>query len=188
MAIRLSAYRGYRRGLLGRAYGPRYYGRGRGWRGYRRRWHWMHAPPVVPLGPVPSAGIAWAQQALAQIFGPVVPQDGILGPETRGFVARFQAQQGLSPTGDLDDVTMATLQDATAPPPVMPPPLPEPPPPIFGAPPPPTFVPPPGPPGVIPAPPRHQRRDRPLPPGPPGSSPRRRAISVAIARYRPVRR
>jgi peptidoglycan hydrolase-like protein with peptidoglycan-binding domain len=90
-------------------------------RGYGRRWHWAHAAvAVAPLGPVPSATVTWAQQALAQIFGPLVPQDGILGPETRGFVARFQAQQGLPPTGDLDDATLSALQAATAsPPPVL---------------------------------------------------------------------
>jgi hypothetical protein len=162
MAIR-RAYRSYRRGSWGRAYRPGYYGRGWGWRGYRRRWPWMYGPSAAPIGPVPSAGVAWAQQALAQIFGPVVPQDGILGPETRGFVARFQGQQGLPPTGDLDDATMAALQAVTAGP-AVPSPLAEaPPPPIFGGPPPL----PPGPPEIIPGPPWHHHHEHPLPPGPP---------------------
>jgi len=165
MAIRWRAYRGYRQ-PWGRAhYRPRYYGHGWGWRGYGRRWGWAHPwPAVAPQGP--SATVAWAQQALAQIFGPVVPQDGFLGPETRGFVAHFQGQQGLPPIGDLDDATMSALQAATAPPPA-----PEPPPPLpmmMGPPPPPPEV-------TGGQPPHHHRRPPPdilvAPPGPPPPAP-----------------
>jgi hypothetical protein len=172
MAIRWRAYRwGHRQRPWSRAYyRPRYYGHGWGTRGYGRRWRWANTSPVVaPLGPVPSATVAWAQQALAQIFGPVVPQDGILGPDTRGFIAHFQAQQGLPPSGDLDDATLSALQAATAPPP----PVPEPPPPRVLVEPPP----PPPPPAEIIAgqPPHHHRHPPPAmvvaPPGPPGIIP-----------------
>jgi peptidoglycan hydrolase-like protein with peptidoglycan-binding domain len=77
------------------------------------RWSWLHSPDS-PEGPVPSPFVAWAQRVLAQVFGPIVPQDGVLGPETRGFVAQFQAQQGLPSIGDLDDATVAALQGVEA--------------------------------------------------------------------------
>jgi len=80
---------------------------------YRRhrpyRWSWLHRP-YSPDGPVSSSFVAWAQSVLAQVFGPVVPQDGVFGSETRGFVTQFQAQQGLPGTGDLDGATVAALQ------------------------------------------------------------------------------
>lgn len=161
MAIRWRAYRGgynYRPGSRS-YYRPRYFRRG-----YGGRWRWAHAYPLP--GPAPSSSVAWAQQVLTQIFGPVVPQDGILGPETRGFVARFQAHQGLAPTGDLDDMTMSALQAATTPPPREPPP----PPPVLAEPPPPVvFAAARDLPEVVPGPPPHH--DRPPPPevipGPP---------------------
>jgi hypothetical protein len=77
------------------------------------RWSWLHGP-YSPEGPVSSPFVAWAQSVLAQVFGPVVPQDGVFGSETRGFVAQFQAQQRLPSIGDLDDATVAALQGVEA--------------------------------------------------------------------------
>jgi Putative peptidoglycan binding domain len=87
-------------------YGRRFYGRH-----WPYRWHWLHRPE----GPISSPFVAWAQRVLAQVFGPIVPQDGVFGPETRRFVEQFQAQQGLPVTGDLDDATVAALQAAVGP-------------------------------------------------------------------------
>jgi Putative peptidoglycan binding domain len=84
-------------------YGRRFYRRRRPY-----RWSWLRR--YSPEGPISSSFVAWTQSVLAQLFGPVVPQDGVFGPETRGFVAQFQAQQGLPATGDLDDPTVAALQ------------------------------------------------------------------------------
>jgi peptidoglycan hydrolase-like protein with peptidoglycan-binding domain len=98
----------------------RYYGRH--WGRYGRRWPWVHVP-FAPPGPISSPFVAWAQSVLASVFGPAVPQDGVFGPETRGFVQRFQAQQGLPATSDLDGATVAALQAAASPqPPSAPPP------------------------------------------------------------------
>ncbi len=88
-------------------YGRRFYGR-------HGRWPWLHRP-YSPEGPVSSPFVAWAQRVLAQVFGPIVPQDGVFGPETHRFVVQFQAQQGLPTTGDLDDATVAALQAAVGP-------------------------------------------------------------------------
>ena len=100
--------------------GPYY---GRYWRhyGYGRRWPWLHVP-FAPAGPISSPLVAWAQSVLATVFGPAVPQDGVFGPETHGFVQRFQAQQGLPATSDLDGPTVAALQAAASPQPPSPPP------------------------------------------------------------------
>jgi peptidoglycan hydrolase-like protein with peptidoglycan-binding domain len=89
-----------------RAYRPfrRYYG---------RRWPWLQGGGWSQ-GPASSSLVAWAQSCLATIFGPVVPQDGVFGPETRGFVQQFQAQQGLPTTGDLDQATVSALQAAVS--------------------------------------------------------------------------
>jgi len=105
-------------------HGPYY---GRYWHHWRRRWPWLQVP-FADSGPIASSFVAWAQSALATVFGPAVPQDGVFGPETRGFVQRFQAQQGLPPTGDLDGGTVAALQAAVSPQPASaPPPPPAPP-------------------------------------------------------------
>jgi len=56
--------------------------------------------------------VAWAQACLAQLIGPWVPQDGIIGPGTRQAIAQFQGQQQLPPTGVLDDTTLEALQAA----------------------------------------------------------------------------
>ena len=84
---------------------------------YRRhwpnRWSWLHSPDS-PEGPVSSPFVAWAQRVLAQVFGPIVPQDGVFGSATRGFVGQFQDQYGLLTTGDLDGATVSALQAAVA--------------------------------------------------------------------------
>ncbi len=90
----------YRPGL---PYGPRFYGR-----------DWPYRSPRLPLrylpeGPISSSFVAWAQRVMAQVFGPIVPIDGVFGLETHRFVVQFQAQQGLPTTGDLDDATVAAL-------------------------------------------------------------------------------
>jgi peptidoglycan hydrolase-like protein with peptidoglycan-binding domain len=146
----------------------------RAWRSYGR-WRWLHYPTALPfpVGPSPSSVVAWAQQCLAQIFGPGVPQDGILGPETRGFLAQFQTQQGLPATGSLDDSTMAALQAAVTMPPTPPP---EPPPPEAATSPPPPRGPlpgvPPAPTAFIPPdPPRHRHNLHPPAPPPPPPPP-----------------
>jgi hypothetical protein len=77
------------------------------------RWSWLHRQ-YPPEGPVSSPFVAWAQRVLAQVFGPIVPQDGVFGSETRGFVGQFQVQRGLPTSGDLDDATVAALQAAVA--------------------------------------------------------------------------
>jgi peptidoglycan hydrolase-like protein with peptidoglycan-binding domain len=121
-----------------RRHGPFY---GRYWGHYGRRWPWLHGP-FAPPGPISSSFVAWAQSALASVFGPAVPQDGVFGPETRGFVQRFQSQQGLPATSDLDGATVAALQAAASP---QPPPAEAPPPPAppaSAAPPPPQDAPP----------------------------------------------
>jgi peptidoglycan hydrolase-like protein with peptidoglycan-binding domain len=137
-------------------YWPHFHGHGWG----HNRWRWPWLRPAWPQGPSSSSFVAWVQGRLAMVFGPVVPQDGVFGPETRGFVQRFQAQQGLPPTGDLDGTTVSALQTGASPEPPPPPPPPEPPPPpVFVAPPPPPppdFVPPPPPRGGPP--PRHVHR------------------------------
>jgi outer membrane protein OmpA-like peptidoglycan-associated protein len=60
----------------------------------------------------PSPTVAWAQGCLAQLLGSEVPQDGIMGPDTRQAVMQFQMQQQLPPTGMLDDNTVQALQAA----------------------------------------------------------------------------
>jgi outer membrane protein OmpA-like peptidoglycan-associated protein len=56
--------------------------------------------------------VAWAQGCLAQLLGSGVPQDGIMGPDTRQAVMQFQMQQQLPSTGILDDNTVQALQAA----------------------------------------------------------------------------
>jgi hypothetical protein len=89
-------------------YGRRFYGHHRPY-----RWSWLR-DPYSPEGAVSSPFVAWAQSVLAQVFGPIVPQDGVFGSETRGFVAQFQAQQRLPSTGDLDDPTVTALHGVGA--------------------------------------------------------------------------
>jgi len=73
--------------------------RGRRWRGLRRR---SSSDPRVQ----------WAQSCLAKVVDPSVPQDGTLDPQTQQAIMSFQSQQQLPPTGQLDNNTVAALQQA----------------------------------------------------------------------------
>jgi hypothetical protein len=88
------------------------------WRGYRRRWPWLHRRWSWLYQGMPQDGLAsspmvtWAQGCLAQLLGPGVPQDGIMGPGTQQAIQQFQMQQQLPVTGMLDDDTVRALQAA----------------------------------------------------------------------------
>jgi outer membrane protein OmpA-like peptidoglycan-associated protein len=85
-------------------------GWGRGpYHGRFRRWGWLHRPVLGP-SLIPSPMVTWAQGCLAQLLGPWVPQDGIMGPDTQRAVQQFQMQQYLPSTGILDDNTVGALQ------------------------------------------------------------------------------
>jgi peptidoglycan hydrolase-like protein with peptidoglycan-binding domain len=56
--------------------------------------------------------VSWAQACLAQVVGPWVPQNGIMGPATQRAVRMFQMQSQLPPTGILDENTLSSLQAA----------------------------------------------------------------------------
>src|ERR1700678_97876 len=96
------------------------------WR-YRRRSYGYGAP---------GGASQWAvgiQACLAQLVGPWVPQNGIIGPQTRRAIQMFQGQQQLPVTGLLDQTTPNAIQaacsgpaagrpgDGAAPPPPPPP-------------------------------------------------------------------
>jgi hypothetical protein len=104
------------------------------YRGNRRRWPWLRRGGGG-FAPTPSPLVSWAQSCLAQLIGPWVPQDGILGAATRQAIIQFQNQQSLPPTGALDDATTQALQAACSPQPAIPD--------IAAAPPPPPPLPPP---------------------------------------------
>ena len=59
--------------------------------------------------------VAWAQNCLAQVIGPWVPQDGTLGPATLRAIRTFQTQTQLPTSGTLDGNTLAALQQACQP-------------------------------------------------------------------------
>lgn len=69
----------------------------------------------------PDPQVQWAQGCLAQLVGPGVPQNGIMGPQTQQALQTFQSQQQLPPTGMLDPNTMNALQAACSGPPGPPP-------------------------------------------------------------------
>jgi peptidoglycan hydrolase-like protein with peptidoglycan-binding domain len=77
----------------------------------------------------PDPQVQSAQACLAQSVDPSVPQDGIMGPQTRQAIRQFQMQQQMPPTGRLDPDTMSALQNACSPQQAAPPPPPPPPPP-----------------------------------------------------------
>ncbi|SDG93767.1 peptidoglycan-binding domain-containing protein [Nitrosomonas sp. Nm132] len=54
-----------------------------------------------PIGPEPlgSERVRWLQDCLNQAIGTQLPVTGVVGPETRSAVRRFQRQQGLRTTG-----------------------------------------------------------------------------------------
>jgi peptidoglycan hydrolase-like protein with peptidoglycan-binding domain len=56
--------------------------------------------------------LLWAQSCLAQVLGPWVVQDGILGPNTQAAVQAFQDQRQLPQTGVLDGNTVNALRAA----------------------------------------------------------------------------
>jgi peptidoglycan hydrolase-like protein with peptidoglycan-binding domain len=100
-----------RRYYGGSGYHRRAWGRRSPYRGGGRRWGWLHrgAPGYAST---PSPLVTWAQGCLAQLLGPWVPQDGIMGPGTRQAIQQFQMQQQLPSTGTLDDNTVSALQAA----------------------------------------------------------------------------
>jgi hypothetical protein len=122
----------------------RYYG------GYRAPYYASQTAPLVPGPGEPMAGgrpegspwILLVQGCLRRLFGPgTTPSDGVLGPETRRALRAFQRQNGLPPSGQLDNPTVQALQGAcmggaagAAPPPAEP--AAAPPPDAGGAPPP----------------------------------------------------
>lgn len=105
-----------------------------GWMHKRPRWHWLQP---TGAGWAPDPQVSWAQSCLAQIVGPWVPQNGLLGPSTRNAIQTFQTQHQLPPSGYLDPGTISALQAACsgAAPAAEPPPPPEPPEPAAAPPP-----------------------------------------------------
>jgi hypothetical protein len=94
-----------------------------------------------------QASSQWAagiQACLAQLVGPWVPQNGIIGPQTRRAVQMFQGQQQLPVTGLLDNSTVNALQAACGGQAQEPSAVPAGPPPASDAPPPPSAPPPDG--------------------------------------------
>jgi hypothetical protein len=81
------------------------------WPAYGRRWPWLRRDGLAGDF-VPDRTVSWAQGCLAQLLGPGVPQDGILGPATAQAIAQFQMQQQLPPTGQLDTTTSNALMAA----------------------------------------------------------------------------
>jgi hypothetical protein len=59
-----------------------------------------------------EARVASAQRMLMATGYYAGPSDGLLGPTTRAAVARFQAEQGLPPTGDVDPLLLDRLRSA----------------------------------------------------------------------------
>ncbi len=74
------------------------------------------AAPARPaeLTPTPEPMILAVQRALAlSAYGPLVP-DGVVGPQTREAISRFQLDQGLPVTGSIDDALIARLRSIGA--------------------------------------------------------------------------
>lgn len=80
------------------------------WSRWRQRRHqrWGYGAQ----GDTSSQWAAGIQACLAQLVGPWVPQNGIIGPRTRRAVQIFQGQQQMPVTGLLDSATVAALQSA----------------------------------------------------------------------------
>ncbi|MGQ7794602.1 peptidoglycan-binding domain-containing protein [Faunimonas sp. B44] len=69
-------------------------------------------PAVLTTSPDPM--ILAVQRALAlSAYGPLVP-DGVVGPQTREAISRFQLDQGLPVTGSIDDALIARLRSIGA--------------------------------------------------------------------------
>src|SRR5262249_30095122 len=70
-------------------------------------------PPAGPSSPGGSPWIMLIQGCLRRLLGPgSTPMDGALGPQTRQALKGFQQQNGLPPSGDLDNATVQALQAA----------------------------------------------------------------------------
>jgi peptidoglycan hydrolase-like protein with peptidoglycan-binding domain len=86
------------------------------------RFHWDRDRRWSPLergrrdwafgAPWDRSRLLWAQSCLAQVLGPWVVQDGILGPNTQAAVQAFQDQRQLPQTGVLDGNTVNALRAA----------------------------------------------------------------------------
>lgn len=63
-----------------------------------------------PVRPAGSERARWAQDCLNQALGLSLPVTGLMGPETRSALRRFQRQQGLRPTGILGPDTEQALR------------------------------------------------------------------------------
>jgi hypothetical protein len=115
------------RGIFRQPYGGGGFGRRFGYHRYggfhQRPWfrghHWGG-----PLQPTPDPQVQMAQACLAQSVDPSVPQDGIMGPQTRQAIMTYQTQQQMQPTGMLDPNTISALQACQPPAPPPPPPPP----------------------------------------------------------------
>jgi hypothetical protein len=87
---------------------------GRGGFEWNRDRRWLRRPWETRYWGYGMRGerISWLQACLAQVLGPWVVQDGIMGPATQGAIRTFQEQQQLPPTGVLDEGTANALQAA----------------------------------------------------------------------------
>jgi Putative peptidoglycan binding domain len=72
--------------------------------------NYIYDGPIFGYGELsPGDVTAQVQEALAQqgyYYGPI---DGVLGPETRDAILRFQADHGLATTAAIDEATLDTL-------------------------------------------------------------------------------
>lgn len=80
--------------------------------GFRRRMRWHGLNPYGSSSNASDPQILAAQACLAQLVDPTVPQDGILGQQTRQAIRSFQSQQNIPFTGMLDANTSSALQSA----------------------------------------------------------------------------
>lgn len=80
------------------------------------QWRRQAGSPVqtLPAGDPGDAEtrVASAQRMLKGLGYYAGPADGLLGPATRAAVARFQAEHGLPPTGDVSPVLLERLRQA----------------------------------------------------------------------------
>jgi hypothetical protein len=83
----------------------------------RRRWPWLSHGWEGAGGTSGDSSedpqiVSWVQACLGQIVGSWVPQDGNLGAATRRAIQMFQTQAQLPSTGNLDDTTLQSLNQA----------------------------------------------------------------------------
>jgi hypothetical protein len=62
-----------------------------------------------PAAPVPQMTVGQAQQRLNALGYPVGTADGMIGPRTRAQLTKFQKDQGIPQTGELDAATIQKL-------------------------------------------------------------------------------